>query len=490
MKTFLVLIDSLNRHYLQCYNPQTWVIANNLNQFAHDNVVFDRHYIGSAPCMPTRRDIFTGRLNFLERNWGPIEPYDITLIAKLREHGIYTHMTTDHPHYFEIGGENYCQMFNTWNYERGQEGDAWISKVDGVLLPGKHFGKLQTQNYLNRQAYISEADHPTPRTFQSACDWVINNRDADNYFMMVEAFDPHEPFDCVEEYAQLYHDDYDGPSFDWPSYELLQDETEAAMEHLRKRYAGTLTQMDQWFGKFIKTLKDEGIYDESLIIVTTDHGHMLGEHGYAAKGFMPVYNELAHIPFMIHLPGSEMAGKRINALTQNIDLMPTILSYFKIDTPETVLGTNLIPVMQKDTPTRDSIIYGWFGKAVNVTDGRYTYFRAPVSEDNQPCYLYGAMPTTFLRYWEGDPQDYELGSFLPFTQHPVYKVRFHVRGHYPECPDGIDYIRESLLFDLENDPLQNDPLTDPALEKKMIESLKECMTRFGSPREQYERLGI
>ncbi|CUP50750.1 MULTISPECIES: sulfatase [Hungatella] len=490
MKAFLILIDSLNRHFLPCYNPDTKVMAEHLTRFSQENITFDSHYVASAPCMPARRDIFTGRINFLERNWGGMEPFDVTLISKLREHGIFTHITTDHPHYFEIGGENYCQMFHTWNFERGQEGDVWVSRVKGSDIPQPHYGKVNRQNQLNRLAYTKEEEYPTPRTFRSACNWIDSNRDADDYFMMVEAFDPHEPFDCTENYRELYPDAYDGPYFDWPSYQALNEETPEAMEHLRNEYSATLTMMDHWFGTFIQKLKDTGIYDESLIVVTSDHGHMLGEHGFAAKNFMPAYQELVHIPLFVHLPGSAYAGKRISSLTQNIDLMPTFLEYFKTETPKTVQGKSLLPMIPHDTPVRDKAVYGWFGKAVNVTDGTHTYFRAPVSEDNQPCFLYGAMPTTFLKYWDIKPGDYEMGTFLPYTDFPVYKVRYRVEGHYPECPEGLDYVRENLLFDIQSDPCQNRPIKDKALELEMIEKLRAALLEYQAPQEQLIRLGI
>ena len=86
--------------------------------------------VGSAPCMPARRDILTGRLNFLERSWGPIEPFDITLPKVLAEKNVFSHIVTDHPHYFRLGGEDYVQQFSTWDFYRGQEGDPWISKID------------------------------------------------------------------------------------------------------------------------------------------------------------------------------------------------------------------------------------------------------------------------------------------------------------------------------------------------------------------------
>lgn len=131
MRTILVLMDTLNRRFLKPYEKEALGITPNIERFAKDSVQFQNHFIGSAPCMPARRDIFTGRMQFLERGWGGIEPFDITLPQVLRENHIYTHITTDHTHYFEIGGENYCALFNTWDLHRGQEVDPWISRVKG-----------------------------------------------------------------------------------------------------------------------------------------------------------------------------------------------------------------------------------------------------------------------------------------------------------------------------------------------------------------------
>lgn len=95
MKTILVLMDTLNRRYLKTYNERAKGITPNINAFSKDCIIYDNHFIGSAPCMPARRDIFTGRMQFLERGWGGVEPFDITLPSVLRENGVFTHITTD-----------------------------------------------------------------------------------------------------------------------------------------------------------------------------------------------------------------------------------------------------------------------------------------------------------------------------------------------------------------------------------------------------------
>ena len=84
-------------------------------------VTFDRHYIGSMPCMPARRDLLTGRLSFLQRSWGLIEPFDNTSPELMHQHGIYSHLISDHYHYWEDGGATYHNRYDTFEFIRGQE---------------------------------------------------------------------------------------------------------------------------------------------------------------------------------------------------------------------------------------------------------------------------------------------------------------------------------------------------------------------------------
>lgn len=504
MKAILVLMDSLNRHMLKKYNPEAWMITPNIDRFAEDAIQFNGHWVGSAPCMPARRDIFTGRLNFLERTWGPIEPYDITFPRLMQEKGIFTHMVTDHHHYFEIGGEHYCQQFNTWDFIRGQEHDRHVSRVKKPELPDDYLGIMTPQYELNRKNFESDKDYPTPMTFQHACDWINDNQGADNFFLHVEAFDPHEPFDCPQEFLGLYDDDWEGPHYDWSCYGRTGTprNPEHGLEHLRKTYAATATMTDKWFGRFIETLKENDMYEDTMIILTTDHGHLLGEHGWTAKNNMHVYNEIAHIPLFIHMPQGQGAGTEINALTQNMDIMPTLCDFFDLETPESVKGKSLLPLINGEAETlREACIYGWFGKAVNVTDGKYTYLRNPQRADNSRCYSYSSTLDTLNRFVgvpnilhgrkEGEftADQFEVGSFLKHTPYPVFKVPYDNCEIF--CASNAALMDEgTLLFDIENDYAQEKKLSDPELEKQMIQKLRECMIEADSPEEQFERLGI
>ncbi|TVQ29610.1 MAG: hypothetical protein EA382_00025, partial [Spirochaetaceae bacterium] len=353
MKSLFIVMDSLNRHYLPCYGP-SWLKTPNLDRLAARSIVFDNHYAGSLPCMPARREMMTGRHSFLETPWGPIEPWDVCLPPLLRGDAagertagdraagdravgakpVYTHMITDHYHYFHAGGEGYHTLFDSWEFERGQEGDVWRPVVDAPPIPetrGK--GAARGAYWRNRSMMDPQDDlsYPTPRCFERAIEFVDLNADAENWHLHLEVFDPHEPFDCPDRYRELYDDDWDRYLYSWPDYAPLDpklDDAEA-VAHIRKSYAGTLSMADHWLGKLLDRFDELGLWEDTQVILTTDHGHLLGEHGYWAKNYMFDYNELAHIPLMIARPG--VAPGRCAALTQTIDLMPTLLDTFGVD---------------------------------------------------------------------------------------------------------------------------------------------------------------
>ncbi|WP_163537978.1 sulfatase [Gracilibacillus sp. YIM 98692] len=488
MKAIVILLDTLNRHMLETYNDQAWTKTPNISRLAKKSFVFDNHWAGSLPCMPARRDFMTGRMDFLERGWGGLEPFDITLTKQLREKVIFSHIVTDHYHYFSTGGENYCQSFHTWDFHRGQEGDPWVSKVQSPDLPDEFLGRALDQHEKNQSKFLEEKDYPGPKTIQAACNWLKENESADDYFLMVEAFDPHEPFDCPDDYLDLYQDQYEGPRFNWPKYSKVNEPPEA-MDHIQKRYAATLTMIDHWLGKLLDEMDRQNLWDDTLVLFTTDHGLLLGEHEWTGKNIMHVYNEIAHLPLMVHVPKEEGNGEHISAITQNIDLMPTILDYFNVPIPSKVQGNSLLKLIErKKEKIRDYALYGMFGMTVNITDGKYTYLRAPAREDNYPCHVYTAMPTTF-RSFHGQRliEQIEMGRFLDHTNYPVFKFPYSVKG---ESFQMAAHIKENHLFDIEADYEQRNPIKDEELENRYAEKLIQAMSELKAPKEQFTRLGL
>jgi len=498
MRTIVILEDSVSRRFLKTYNEKTFVKTPNLERLQEKSFVFENHWTGSAPCMPARRDMLTGRLNFLERSWGPIEPFDLSLPELLRKQSVRSHMVTDHYHYLEIGGEGYCQSFDTWECFRGQEYDPLEWGGSRYSAP-PHKGVYSEKYHVNRKEFIEEEQFPTPRTFQSAVNWLERHGDEDDFMLWVEGFDPHEPFDTPKEFLEMYGDEYDDDEFIWPEYAPFNGSDEE-LKHIRNRYAATLTMTDRWIGKLLDVIEKQNRWEDTLIVFTTDHGYMLGEHGFMAKNYMPAYNEVFHIPLLIHIPG-QSEENRIVALTQNIDLYPTIAFHHGCDADSysnEIHGKNLFPLMSGSVETfRDYILYGLYGKSVNITDGNYTYFKCPADEDNKPLNLYTAMPTTIRTYLGGDRiTDYngiECGRYLPWTDFPVYSIpsdiinfnnstmRFARRGPYG---------KEDLLFDIRNDYEQNENIDNLKLTGYMKDLMIRALEEYQSPPEQYVRLGL
>lgn len=288
MRVIMLMYDSLNRHMLEPYGCD-WTKTPNFKRLAEKAVTFEQCYAGSLPCMPARRELHTGRYNFLHRSWGPLEPFDDSLPEILRANGVYTHLISDHQHYWEDGGATYHQRYNTWENVRGQEADHWKASVKKTLVP-EHLGRLMEQDVINRGYITREEDQPQTKVFDLGLEFLETNKMEDNWFLHVETFDPHEPFYTMEKYKQLYPHEYHGPHFDWPNYTKVTEPREA-VEHCRYEYAALLSMCDANLGKILDFMDENDMWKDTMLIVNTDHGFLLGEHDCWAKSVHPFYNE-------------------------------------------------------------------------------------------------------------------------------------------------------------------------------------------------------
>ena len=477
----MVMFDTLNRHMLPPYGCD-WVHAPNFATLAERTVVFDNCYAGSLPCMPARRELHTGRYNFLHRSWGPLEPFDDSMPQLLQRHGIYTHLVSDHQHYWEDGGCTYHHRYDTWEMVRGQEGDRWKGQVAPPDIP-EHLGNYWRQDAVNRQYMTREEDQPQAKTFQLGLEFIEANRQEDNWFLQIETFDPHEPFFTQQHYKDLYPHDYDGPQYDWPRYGAVR-ETSDALEHLRYEYAALLSMCDAHLGKVLDAMNRYDLWKDTMLIVNTDHGFYLGEHGLQGKPGM-LHNEMVHTPLFVWDPGLGRAGVRRKALVQTIDLAPTLLEFFGASVPPDMQGWSLTGVMDNDKPVREAGLFGYHGSHACCTDGHYVYMRAPANYKNQPLFEYTLMPTHMRSMFTPfELRSTVLEPALPFTKGcPVMKIQPPSQRPH-RVPD------QTLLYDLEKDPGQLQPITDPTVEQQMIHQLVRLMKASDSPPEQFERLGL
>jgi len=484
MKAIMVMFDSLNRRFLPSFGCE-WVHAPNFERLAQRTVTFDNCYVGSMPCMPARRELHTGRYNFLHRSWGPLEPFDDSMPELLKEAGVYTHLVTDHQHYWEDGGATYHQRYESFEFSRGQEGDPWKAMLGPVEIPDHIGGRPGSrQDWVNRSFMGREEDQPQAQTFQNGLEFIRRNAGQDNWFLQIETFDPHEPFFTQPHYQDLYPHDYNGPLFDWPPYSRVSEPPEA-VEHLRYQYAALVSMCDAYLGRVLDLMDELDLWQDTLLIVNTDHGFLLGEQEWWAKIVQPFYQEVAHIPLFIWDPRSQAAGQRRGGLVQTVDLAPTLLDYFGVSIPPDMQGLVLREAIAADAATRPAVMFGVFGGHTNVTDGRYVYMRSCEGSQNGPLYEYTLMPTHMrARFSPAELQQIELSRPFGFSKGcPLMQI--------PTESLWIDPSRfGTLLFDLQNDPGQAHALQDPALEAQMIEHLKRLMAENEAPEEQFRRLGL
>ncbi|MDR0416605.1 MAG: sulfatase, partial [Propionibacteriaceae bacterium] len=324
MKAIVVLFDSLSRRFLPGYGG-TAVDAPNFARLAEKTTTFDHCYAGSMPCIPARRELHTARHNFLHRSWGPLEPFDDSVPELLRRAGVYTHLVTDHPHYWEDGGATYHSRFSTFEFFRGQEGDRWKGRVADPPIPPNlnPTTPLARQDWVNRQHLADEASHPQTLTFDAGLEFVRANAGQDHWLLHLESFDPHEPFFTPPTGPA------EAPVFDWPAYRRVI-ETDAEADQAKAAHHALVAMCDRSLGRVLDLMDELDLWPDTMLIVCTDHGFLLGEHGWWGKSVMPWYDELIHTPLHVWDPRRQTPGERHGALVQTIDIGPTLLEFFGV----------------------------------------------------------------------------------------------------------------------------------------------------------------
>jgi arylsulfatase A-like enzyme len=419
-----------------------------------------------------------------------------------KQAGTYSHLVTDHFHYWEDGGATYHTRYDSHDFIRGQEGDPWKAMVQPhwERLREKYH-KLQftterrvykAQNIINREFIKEEKDFPSVQCVEAGLDFLRRNGDAENWFLQIETFDPHEPFHAPARFRERFATDYRGPVLDWPRYGRV-DELPEECEELRANYYAVVALCDELMGRILDAFDAQDLWRDTALIVTTDHGFLLGEHDFWAKNRMNVYEEVAHIPLLVHDPRRPAApGEACDALTQTTDIAATMLELFGVPLPEVMEGIPL-DAARNGTRRREAILYGYFGGAVNVTDGHYTYHRYPPDLRTQEIYQYTVMPTHIsMPFTPEELAGMRLAGPLPFTKGAkVMQVPVLERSPFqPKYGPGALLEDETRLYDLRTDPGQLTPLQDKQAETRMSALMSRLMAANHAPPEAFARLGL
>ena len=358
MNIIFIISDTVRWDFLG-YNGNRTVKTPRIDALAAQSHVFNQAFLSSYPTVPNRWDILTGKLNFTYAGWQPLDPGETVLPERLSDAGYISMMIADTPHIL-AKGFNYQRGFDGWEWIRGQENDAWRTAPRHVQYPCDpaklRSAKDAVVHYLrNVSGREREDDYFAPRTLQTVCDWLESNHDQGPFFLYVDTFDPHEPWDPPKHYVDLYEPGYSGEEIIHPNYAPACAYTEREREHMRALYAGEVTMVDHWIGRVLDKVDELGIAGTTAVCFTSDHGFLHGEHGIFGKSIIdmstgklyyeavPMYDLIARIPLLIRTPG-QTQRKDVDALVQSIDLPATILDMAGVQA-QGLHGSSLLPLM-------------------------------------------------------------------------------------------------------------------------------------------------
>jgi arylsulfatase A-like enzyme len=365
----VIVADTFRRDHLGAYgNP--FIRTPHLDAFARSSVVFENHLLSSFPTMPARADFLTGTFSYTHMGWEPLPRHLMTLPEALSREGYLTMGIVDTPFFIRNG----------FGYDRGFEDFVWVRGQGDDTRPHERADA--------RSTWRSEEDRMVARTMSEAERWLERHHKEERFFLYVDTWDPHEPWDAPEYYTSSYREGYEGeqiyPAYGkWQEAGLSRDDVDLA----HATYCGEVTMVDFWVGRLLAKLDALNLRDNTVVLFTSDHGFYFGEHGYFGKAEWvhepeasltedssvpdwlaeswlltversPLYKELTNVPLMVRGPGLE-PGRR-QAMTTAPDIAPTILELAGVDPPAPVRGESFLGVLNGESEEhRSFVVNSW-----------------------------------------------------------------------------------------------------------------------------------
>lgn len=396
MNVIIIMIDSLRYDHVGCFGND-WIKTPNLDRFSEEAVVFKNAYPEGIPTVPVRTSLFTGNKTLNTRYWQPLTPEDVSIAEILDEYNYLNMMITD---CYQImkPNMNFTRGFHGYEFFRGQELDAWrtdphnkdVGQYIKEAQHGDRYVRGLDQYFRNTQDREKEEDYFVAQVMGAAAAWLDRNHNHpvfDRFFLYVDCFDPHEPWDSPPPYNSMYTDpDYKGKYIIWPKGGPFEWLTKEELKNIRGLYAGECSFVDKWVGRLLDKIRALGLMDDSIIFIMSDHGHPLGDHGIMAKFGDNLYSELIRIPLMVRFPKGEHGGKRIDALVEVPDVLPTILDFLghPLDL-EYMNGKSMLPLVRGEVEKiHEYAVTGFFGSEARcIRNEEWSFIRRPGEQRNE-----------------------------------------------------------------------------------------------------------
>jgi arylsulfatase A-like enzyme len=405
MNSILIIIDSLRQDHVGAYGND-WILTPHLDAFAKESLIFTQCYPESLPTLPVRRALHTGKRAYPFHGhkeykgdfngapgWGPIPEDQDTLAEILGQHDYRSVFITDTYHQFKPS-KNFHRGFDEWIWIRGQEHDKYKSgppvsddfiakhikqAIDGkVSIADAGLLDFLRKYFMNNAYRMTEQDYYPAKVFREASRWLWDNQDAKNIFMVVDSFDPHEPWEPPVYYRQLYDPNDDCVDVIQSLYGPWKGKlTERELKRIQANYAGEVTMVDRWFGYFLESLRYTGRLEHSVVAIISDHGHNLGidpgDKGLVSKQGHPMTRAVASLVLMMRHPEGQAKGTKSEVLLYNHDLPATLLSMVGIEPEQKMDGINFWQdATSNNLSLRDHVTIAW-GPLVSVINDKYWY---------------------------------------------------------------------------------------------------------------------
>ncbi len=358
-KNIVVLITDTFRHDNLGNRAERPVRTPELDHFAAERATeITKAHMGSFPTIPHRTDFATGVTGWPHYGWQPIDLSGPNHAGRmLGELGYATQLICDCPHLFKA---RFTDGFDAAYQNRGQEGDRPLlhlnDPVERVVQDDKTrvHPRYRGHTLVNQHRWINhyyryESDVFSARTAQTAVRWLEENAESGPFFLWVDFFDPHEPWDPPEYMVRRYDPDYTGPPMLHPNYGPSSVYTPEELHNLWAHYAAETELVDRHIGQVLRKIDDLGLWDDTIVTVMSDHGMSIGEHDRTGKSnitetdgrFWPIYPEIGHVMLML-AGGGVPPGARLPLITQTIDLFPSLcdLAGVSVDPPEPFDGVS------------------------------------------------------------------------------------------------------------------------------------------------------
>lgn len=440
MNIIMIMCDSLRQDHLGCYGND-WIETPNIDRLAGESVVFKNAYPEGLPTLPVRTALFTGNYTLTNRFWQELIPQDVTMAEILDELDYTSAMITDTFHLFKPN-MNYHRGFHNFRWIRGQAIDAYAIKphdkdlMDYIKPEMKGTWALRIlDQYLRNIADRDpndEDEYFAALVRKESVQWLEDAHDSRQpFFLHIDFFDPHEPWDPPLAYARKYADpNYKGPNIILPKIGPCDWLTEEELAYCRALYAGEVSFLDKQIGILLDHMEKLGLMENSIILLLADHGHPLGEHGTILKAVDQLYSELLKIPFMIRFPEKKYAGIRINSLVEMVDILPSLLHMIGHGHEAKYMhGSNFLPAITGECEKiHEYVVSGFFSTEQRcIRNETWSYIRRARDDETDELYNLIEDPKEQVNLIGRHPEKAkEMSEALP----QIFNIRLQKEHHY------------------------------------------------------------